>query len=571
MDLRPTWRPGNGWLVAAAIAAVATLLAYWRGSSFPFALDDYTYLIPAAGLDVPQPGPRRWLAVRGYYELGLFLFGPSPAGWHAVNFALHAGNAVWVYAIARRLGVVRSAAWIATGVFAASPIAFTVLYWIACIQELGSGFFLLAATYAALHPRSRAASLPLFAVAMLFKESVIAAPLALWPLIGRRHTRLVLALLATGATIFLLSGLHQRMFESDPALPYATAYDRTLLVHLMTQLVWFLAPWRAYPDRVASPDADLVLPGLAAVAAGCIAVAFQRGRFRRAVLCAAAWFVALLLPVLPLRSHAYAYYAYLPQIGFLVVLGIALQRLAARMPLGVPAARTLVVGAVAVSLTVFFAERNARMHETLKLVNSEIPHDSVIRMGYLAGDLLRQIRGAELPDRVQRIVLTGLPLELGNSAPTPGTKNEPGTIRKRTNPIELAMRNGKFIPLHFPPRSGDYVQSITVREESTDTAIFLASGFSKLELLPDAAEAYCVQAQGRLMLGDAGAGARDLENALRVRPEHPIARILLAKLRVHEGRLDEAVSLTQGLDRMEIPERLRDHLDEVRRALGPGP
>lgn len=554
--------------MAAAIAVVATLLAYSRGLRFPFALDDYTYLIPAAGLEAPAAGLRRWLAVRGYYELGLAAFGPSPAGWHAVNFALHAANAVWVYAIARRLGVARTAAWTATGVFAASPIAFTVLYWIACIQELGSGFFVLAATYAALDAHRRWIAVPLFAVAILFKESVVAAPLALWPLVGKRRTRLVLVLLATGAAVFLATGLQKRMFDSNPSSPYATAYDLTILVHLLTQLVWFLAPWRTYPDRIAGPDAELVLPGILAVAAGCIVVALGRGRSTRPVLLASAWFVALLLPVLPLRAHSYAYYAYLPQIGFLVLLGMALQSVAARIPLGArPAPSAVAAGALAIAAAIVFADRNARTHETLMLENSQIPHDSVMRMGFLAGDVARQLHQAQLPDSVQRIVLIGLPLELGNIALTPGTKPAPGMVRKRSRPVELAMRNGNFVPLHFAGRTGGYQDSLAARDEAPDTAIFLSSGFSKLERLPDAAEAYCVLAQGRLMVGDAAAALPELESAVRLRPDHPVGRVLLARLLVDKGDLGRAEALIRDYDERDAPEALRAQLEAVRRAV----
>src|SRR5437762_1685695 len=85
-----TFRPVSRDAAAAfAIAVAAALLPFHRAFHFPFALDDYTFLLQAAGLD---PAPfllRRWLSVRGYYELMLHLFGPRPEMWHVLAFLLH--------------------------------------------------------------------------------------------------------------------------------------------------------------------------------------------------------------------------------------------------------------------------------------------------------------------------------------------------------------------------------------------------------------------------------------------------------------------------------------------------
>ena len=119
-------------------------------------------LQPAAGSQGELTG---LMLVRAYFELALKVFGPNPLGWHVVALGLHVANAAWVFVLARKLGAQRHAAWIACGLFAASPLAFTVVYWVACIQELGSGFFLLASVYCALFaPRARWLSVALFAV-----------------------------------------------------------------------------------------------------------------------------------------------------------------------------------------------------------------------------------------------------------------------------------------------------------------------------------------------------------------------------------------------------------------------
>src|SRR5262245_36638182 len=88
--------------IAAALAAAAGIFPYHRALHFPFALDDYTYLMQAAGIDPASFSLRRWLTVRGYYDVMLHVFGARPEPWHVVAFVLHAANSVGVFALARR-------------------------------------------------------------------------------------------------------------------------------------------------------------------------------------------------------------------------------------------------------------------------------------------------------------------------------------------------------------------------------------------------------------------------------------------------------------------------------------
>ena len=436
--------------LAAAIALVAALLPFHRCFSFPFALDDYTFLYQVAGLEPAPFSLRRWLAVHGWYALLLRLFGPDPRAWHVGSFVLHVVNAVWVFALARRLGASRAAAWIATGLFAASPLAFSVVYWAAGIQEIGSSFFVLAAAWiAGSAGRRRWLAVPLFALAMLCKESVLAAPLALALLWGPRGRRLAAAMFAAGIAVFVAGGLHQRMLVANLESPYATAYDATLLVNLATLWVWFLSPWRAYPDRLAAPQPGLVLPAVALAGALAVYLAFTRGRHARVLGLACLWFVALLLPVLPLRQHTYAYYAYLPQVGFLVLAGAGLERLARRAPAAMRPAWLLGLGAAAVAGSILCAARTTRAHETLTLPNSVVPHDPVVRYGRAAGALVAAVREAGLPPGVDRVVFMSLPQQLGKAAQTPGEKR-PGMVRVRRFPVRDSYRDGKLMAPLLP-------------------------------------------------------------------------------------------------------------------------
>lgn len=555
----------NEAIVAAGIGLVAAFLPYYRALGFPFALDDYTFLFKAAGIDPAPFQIRRWLTVTGFYELGLALFGTNVLPWHLVSFALHAGNTVWVHILARRFGASRNAAWIASGLFASSPLAFTVLYWIAGIQEIASTLFLLASVWFAMRTgEGRWISVPLFTAAVLCKESVMAAPLALPLLLGRRTLRIAIVQLAIGIGLFLASGLHQRL-SSDVTEPYATSFGTTLFVNLATLSVWFASPWRMYPDRVAGPQSALVMPAVVILVA-IVAVQFvTRRRTLRPMLRASAWFVALVLPVLPLYQHTHAYYAYAAQIGWLVLAGIAIERAAQRFGRRDETA-VLFAGAAAVALSIFFAARNASTHENLTLEQSVVPHDSVVRYGRAAGALAAVARNAkeQQPD-LKQIAFFSL-IAPGPGPLTPG-KFEPGMVRVRKIPVREALREGKLVSLHAPGVASVWVDSLSPSVEGPETALYFVFGFKDLTRMSNMAEAYCAQAQGHLMFGPRSAAVRDLERALTFEPEHALSRLLLAGLRLENGQVAEARALVTGLRTEDLPEQIQPLLAEIQKAL----
>ncbi len=553
--------------IAAAVAVVATLLPFHRGLGFPFSLDDYTFLYQVSGLEPAPFALRRWLAVHGWYEIWYRCFGPDPRVWHAGSFALHVANALWVYALARRFRAPQSAAWIACGLFAASPLAFTVLYWAAGIQEISRCFFVLAAAwFGGRSGRERWVAVPLFVAAMLCKESVLAAPLALALLWGRRGRVLAGAMFAAGIAVFFAAGLHHRMLDANLESPYATGYGSTLWVNLATLWVWFLSPWRPYPDRLASPQTALVLPAIAAAGALVVYLAFTRGRHARAVGLACAWFVALLLPVLPLRQHTYAYYDYQPQVGFLILAGFGIEALARRLAVAPPMG-VLGLGVAAVAASILCAARTTHTHETLTLPNSSVPYDSVMRYGRAAGSLVAAARDALTTPGTQRVVFMSLPEQLGKAAQTPGQKR-PGMVRVRRFPVRESYRDGKLMRLYFPQLQSAWVDSLTPAEEAPGTVIVFSSGFAELTRLPGPGDAWYLQAQGEFLVDERAEARRDLEHALQLAPEHPAARLLLAVLELDAGNKQHARELIADLQPETFIPELRDLLRQVRSAVG---
>lgn len=139
--------------------------------------------------------PLTWLTLASNYVVG----GMNPWGYHAVNIALHATNAVVVYLIARRLLAARpgpsnwrtpACCWggaASAALFALHPLRVESVAWITERRDVLSGLFFLLAILAylrasgseALDRRWRGLSLVAFAAGLLSKSSVMILPAVL--------------------------------------------------------------------------------------------------------------------------------------------------------------------------------------------------------------------------------------------------------------------------------------------------------------------------------------------------------------------------------------------------------
>jgi hypothetical protein len=543
----------HGVLWALGLAALGAVAVYHRAFGFFFALDDYTYLFRAAGIDPDPFSMRRLLGVRMYYNAGYQLLGLHPFGWHVVAFVVHVLNAGWVFVLARRLNVERDVAIAAALLFAMSPVAFTVVYWIAGIQELLSTFFILAATYVALREgRRRWFCVPLYVCAVLSKESVLCAPLALLFIGGRRTWRLVVTQLAVGAALFVSAGLHKRMLVGDLAQPYAAHYDVTLLENLATLMAWFAMPWRAYPDRIARAEPAHLWLMLIGVLGTYALLRMLRGRGTRALVAALAWFVALSLPVLPLKQHLYAYYAYAPQIGFLIGLAALVWRGAARiggrwpqLVRALPAASMVVL----CLLCAVFAWRNAREHEGLMLGDSALHHDAVLRYGTVAGSMVAALRDLDLTPEQHRVAIIVMTRREGVLAP--GVVPTPGARRIRKIPMKEALREGRLLRLHFPGLEGGFVDSLTARDEQDDTVILVAQGDRNLQRI-DVQMALVAQGLQQLHNDEYAAAERSAARALELDPQNLAAILVMIGARAGTGRVTEAQGILAQVEALNI-------------------
>ena len=269
------------------------------------------------------------------------LWGFNPAGYHAVNIALHALNSVLVWRLLLRLGV--PGAWLVSAVFAVHPVHVESVAWIIERKDLLSALFYLAAVHVWLrfteapHPGRYLLCLALFAAALLSKSIAVTLPAALlllrWWQAGRvtwRDAACVVPLfaLAVGVTLADLAFYRDRI---DSALDYslverALIAARALWVYAH-QLVWPASLPVLYPRWDVHPGDLLGWLAVAALVALGAALWFARDRIGRGPLAGVLFFALTLSPVLgfvDFRFMKLAFVAdrfqYLASIGLLAVL-----------------------------------------------------------------------------------------------------------------------------------------------------------------------------------------------------------------------------------------------------------
>ncbi|MFO0581410.1 MAG: tetratricopeptide repeat protein [Anaeromyxobacter sp.] len=316
-------------LLGAALALLA-LAAFAPALAGGFVYDDHALLGPASV--VRGPLWRIWFSADAwdYWPLTwsvLWLewrvFGESPAGYHAVNVALHAATAVLLWRVLVRARA--PGAWLGAALFAVHPVAVESVAWVSELKNVLSGALLLGAALAWLRGRedgegngaARGLALGCFALALLAKTSVVGFPLALagaeWALGGRLDRRL-LARLAPFAALALAAGAGTITFQHGNAMSAATVVPRGALERLADAayalgdyvqrafLPWGIAV--TYPE--APPRAELAYLGRAAAGCAVVAVVLAgSARVLRPLRLALGWHALLVLPVLGLVDMAY--------------------------------------------------------------------------------------------------------------------------------------------------------------------------------------------------------------------------------------------------------------------------
>jgi len=329
-----TGGPRRDLLLLGAVAAVAILgrlpaLGAW------WTLDDWGLLARAAGWEAgPAAWPARWLSQHLWWRLVWPICGLD-AGAHAVlRLLLHAVSSVLVVRIGARAGLGAGGRYAAGLLFAASPLAFTPLYWAAGVQELLAVVCALAAVERWLAPGPRTALAAGFwaLASILAKEPGLGLPvfLALLAHGGARHRAgtgtgpAVWTMLFFLALVAVCEGwLVVHHFATGVGQTYRTGGPGPMLMNLSTYGWWLVSPGPVLASRITwsmsgAGAAVFLLWGLWS------AWNWRRGDRVPAVLLVAA--LLALGPALPLRQQIKPYLALLPAAALALTLGHALPR-----------------------------------------------------------------------------------------------------------------------------------------------------------------------------------------------------------------------------------------------------
>ncbi len=319
------------WTVLAVAAAailgrLPALGAWWTQ-------DDWGLIGRAAGL-LPSAGtelPARILSQHWWWSVVWPWFGLDATPHAVLRLLLHAGAAVLVVRIGRRVGLPPLGAACAGFYFAAQPLAFTPLYWASGVQELLAAFFALLAVERWLHgTRDSGRRNLLFSVlaavlSMLSKESGLGLPILflilLWSGVGVRlqdkafawALDLLLLLVAVVETVLVLAH-----FGTETGQPYATGGAEVVFANLGVFGYWLASFGPTFASRLGWGMASV---GLVFFVLWAVLALF---RWRSGSRVAAAALVAALLslaPALPLAGQIHPYLAYLAAAAYALMLG----------------------------------------------------------------------------------------------------------------------------------------------------------------------------------------------------------------------------------------------------------
>ncbi len=370
------------WALALLISA-ATFVAYAPCLNGEFVWDDGLF---AGNPTLGEPGGLKKIWTLGssetyYYRaypltyslywLQRQLWGLSPFGFHCVNVALHAVNAVLSGLLFVRLRL--PGAWLAAAIFALHPVHVESVAWISELRNVLHVAFYLLALFAYLRyeegggRRWYLCSLLLFLGSLLSKIVACTFPIALMLLEWRRSGKPKPSQMLRIAPFFLLAGAvglyamwaERLVFSVEPyRAEFNLSWAQKLI--LAGRALWF------YPGKLLWPSDLAFSYGLwelepkalgswvPLAAAGLIGLWLAASRRRDAAL-ALAFYAATIAPVLgfiKIYTHRYSYvadhYQYLASLGLILLTVGSARLLLQKAGDGVRrAAATLVLAALA--------------------------------------------------------------------------------------------------------------------------------------------------------------------------------------------------------------------------------
>ncbi|TMQ70578.1 MAG: hypothetical protein E6K80_08085 [Candidatus Eisenbacteria bacterium] len=406
-------------------------------------------------------------------------FGLEPLPYRIVGLALHGANAALVAAIGLRLGLTRAAAFAAAMLFGVHYAGFDALFAIGSISEPMACCLALLSLWLALPESDRPAGATrviavtaAFVAALLSKETVALAPFVLWLATRGRPgaARAAVIPCAIASAIFLAL-----FYATDPVgslravpgtNPYEPHWDASLLASWATYLAWAGHLVNIHEadlhDRVGRHPEAWVATALWIAALAFLVLRSRGGQRERpvhAVVVGSSAYAAFIAPVLPLATHAFHLYLYLPLAG----LGWAL---AGAWDAWVPPKARWLAWVLAFGLVVQGAI-TLRGMESAPLRETHLPFMGSVRRAASARRMLAALAdpSAPLPDTL---------LLIGPDALSPPTRPDTTALGAFLwNDIVGAVNQGTGIRLTFPQvRRVDFFGDLGPWIRTPDVGVF---------------------------------------------------------------------------------------------------
>jgi tetratricopeptide (TPR) repeat protein len=345
-------RPYRSWLAAAFLLTI-TFLAYFPAIRTGGFIWDDDFFAQNPVLTQPNGLFKIWtlqLPKSLYYRefpvvytsfwLERHLWGLQPMGYHLVNVALHAINAILVWLILKRMRF--RGAWAAAAIFALHPVHVESVAWISERKNVLSGMFYLLALcgyFRFEEGRGRGwyfGSLGLFLAALLSKPVACTLPLVLLLFSWQRGIKLRFRDLTGLLPFFLLalgSGLFTFWIEVHP-LGSDLQFPLVHRILLAARALWFYPMKLLWPVNLTfiyerwNPDTHSISQWfwvLATLGAG-VWLWHARHRLGRGFLAAIGFYVITIFPLLGFLSEATFHYSfvadhyqYLASLGLIVI------------------------------------------------------------------------------------------------------------------------------------------------------------------------------------------------------------------------------------------------------------
>ncbi len=569
------------WLWGLFLVAFV-LIAYAPVFHAGFIWDDESHLTRNPCIVGPLGLKEIWTSTRAvYYPLVLTTFwalhkfvGLVPLPYHMLNTLLHAGSAILLWCVLRKLAV--RGAWLGAAVWALHPVMVQSVAWVTELKNTQSCLFYLLSISFFLNWEEQARvtrvvrtkttlmfglSLACFVLATLSKPSVVMLPVVLALCVWWRRGTIGWKDATPLAPFLLISALAsawtiwEQKFHAHAVGPeWAQTWPERLIV--AGRAIWFYLAKLAWPHplifiyprwEIHSSQWIAYLPLLVA-AVGLIFLWLVPGKAGRAVFFAAAYYVISLFPVLGFFSVYFFRYSfvsdhfqYLASIGPLALAGAAITEGFGRLAVASSLGRRVVflrVGLGSILLILLAAltwQQSGVYHDLVTLYTRTLAKNPGCWMAHYNLGIALHDRGETDQAMIHYREAIALRPSYAEAHYNLGRLlAEKGEFNDAINHYEVALAINPADAEAYNNLGATLFQAGRV-----DDAIMHYQ--KALAVRPDYANASCNLADALLSKGDMDGAITYYLTCVATLPNHPDAQYNLASALLRKGRIDEAI------------------------------